>query len=102
MLDVDRRFGRYPLDAIGADIDAAMHDRPKIERAPAEEPDVVLRPVIGIGIEPAENPVAEWQGDRSDSIRVTRRAQIGDRLRAQHLVIVEERDPLVATLLQRE
>ena len=98
VLDPDRRVGRHLHDAIGVDVDAAVHKRAERDGALAEEPEVVLGPVIGIGIERAKDPVTKRQCHRVGSVVRAQSVQISDRLRAQHLVIVQEHDPVVPAL----
>jgi hypothetical protein len=79
-----------------------MHKRAERDGTLAEEPEVVLGPVIGIGIERAKDPVTKRQCHSVGSIVLAQSVQISDRLRAQHLVIVQEHDAVVPALRQRE
>ncbi len=78
MLDPDRRVGRHLHDAIGVDVDAGHPRGRNVAGALAEEAEVVLGPVIGAGIERAEDPVTKRQCHSVGSIVLARALQVGD------------------------
>ena len=58
MLDVDWRCRRDLVDMVRAKVDTAVHDGRERDGAFAKEPDLMLRPVVGTGVERAEDPMA--------------------------------------------
>src|SRR5579859_3224220 len=99
MLDEDLSLRGDTFNTAGVELHATVHYRSKAYSALAEEPDVVLRPIIGLWIERSQDPMPQRQGD---GVGGGAGVQVGDRRRVKHLVVIQEGDPVVATLFQGE
>ena len=94
-----RRDAEQPVRQLGR---ATMNGAGELHGAAAEQPDLVLGPIIRMLIVFAEHIVTRWQGVDIGARRGEFSVDEPDRLGAQAFVIIEEQDPFVPALGQGE
>ena len=102
MVNANPACQRNGRDVVRFDNRPAMHGRRELDRPPAEQPRMRLRPITGLFVMHAQDVVSQRNRVDRGLRTIQPIPQIRTGFRRQHLVVVQEQDPLVAAQRQRE